>query len=287
MRTEDDAVRQRWVGRLSEFLPGFAAEHPVLGRFVGRCDAVLHGSTTFGVDDAVSDLDFWLLLTDEGLAEFDGLSDTRFIEFELDGKAGHLNAESASGFSERAETCDLPVLAELRAAAPILEGLGVASRLIELARRPMRDEVRHAYFRYHYVEMRSEHRAVDNPLVRREGLGALLSVAPALAHAFRAALVLDGEPFPYQKWLRRAASRTATGKRLGPCVDRILDHLAADHLRSGVGDEKNPIDRALHEVRDILIESARDGGIDEPWLRYWYLYMNQARDGIAGVRWDG
>ena len=95
----------------------------------------------------------------------------------------------------------------------------------------MREEVRRAWFRYHYVEMRGEHRAADNPIERGDSVAVLQAMTQTLSHALRAAVVLDGQPYPYIKWLAHAAFQTPTGKRLAPRVAELLDCLACDALR--------------------------------------------------------
>jgi hypothetical protein len=113
----------------------------------------------------------------------------------------------------------------------------------------------------------------------------LLALADTLNHALKAAMVLDGQPYPYEKWLRAAASRTRTGRRLMPMVERTLDVLAADGLRFPGPDAGNPINRELWRVRETLIRAARRSGIDEPWLDTWWLHMTQARHAVRNIRW--
>ena len=58
----------RWVPALAEFLPSFVENSPALRAVAPESSCLLHGSTTHGVDDAVSDLDVWLLVPPELLA---------------------------------------------------------------------------------------------------------------------------------------------------------------------------------------------------------------------------
>ena len=274
-----------WSGRLSEFLPGFFGNHPVLAAFHSKAAVILHGSTTLGIDDDFSDLDLWFLETEADLARLDAASPTRFFELELDGKPGHANAESVRAFSERLDACDMPLLSELRRAEVIFDNLGGAQDLVALARQPMREDVSRAFFFYHYVEMRSSHRSADNPMERGDPVAVLLSVSETLAHGLRAALALDGEPYPYPKWLYRAAEASPTGRRLAPSIQRILDDLAADKLRFDGREADNPISQALREMRGILVDAARAKGVDEPWLTRWWHHIDQARDAPKRVRW--
>ena len=277
----------RWHSRLREFLPGFALAHPVLGQVGGDAAAVLHGSTTFGVDDAHSDLDVWLLLSDAALVELDARSATRFFEFELDGKPGHCNAEALDGFARRISSCEMPLLAELRTARVLSDESGAVQALLDVARRPMRDDVRLAWFRYHYVEHRSEQKGTQNAIERGEP-HALLQFAPrSIAHALRAALILDGEPYPYDKWLAWSARRHAAGARVEAEASRLFDRLASDALRRPGPEDGHPVRASMLEVRGALVEEARRHGIDEPWLDRWWLDLAQARRGIRELTWSG
>jgi hypothetical protein len=274
-----------WTSRLAAFLPDFMERHPAYRHTVRRADVIFQGSTTFGVDDDHSDLDLSVLMTDEDLAAFDSVSGTRYIDFELGGKPGSLKAEPAAELSARVDRCDMPLIAELRPAVVMLHGLGTAEDLIARARRPMRDEVRRAFFFLHYFEMRSYHRSADNPMERGDAVAAYLSTAEALAHALRASMVLHGEPYPYEKWLYRFAIATPTGAALVSHVDALLGHLAADGLRLKGPERDNPISQEMRAIRAILIEAAHAGGIDEPWLTRWWLFINQARAATRDVVW--
>lgn len=283
--TREEDTRRRWVRRLTEFLPEYLEQHPILSSFHGRASAVLHGSTTMGIDDAFSDLDLWFLLPAAAAGELDAAAGTRFFEFQLDGKQGHLNTEPVEAFSERLRRCDMDAICQLRGAEIITDGTGAAGQMIRLARRPMRKEVSEALFFYHYVEMRGEHRACDNPMERGDPVGFLLSLPKVIAHALRAAMALDEQPYPYDKWLYRAASRTPTGRLLAASVEKILDLIGAGKLRFEGPESAHPVSQELRVVRRILIEAAQAKGIREPWLTQWWLHMNQAKAAMEYVRW--
>lgn len=274
-----------WSEKLKGFLPGFLAEHPVLSRFAERCSVILHGSTCRGVDDAVSDLDLYFMLSAADVAAFDRFSPTRFIEFEAEGKAGHLNISAIEEFAERIQACDMPLLAELRPGVMLLSDYPQVAALLETAQQPMRPKVQYAFFFYHYFQMRNFHRSADNPMERGDGIAVMLSVSQTIAHALRAALVLDGEPYPYEKWLRREAARYPTGQALMPHVETILDAVAEDSLRLAGPESENPVSHALRQIRTVLIEAARARGIDQPWLERWWLYLNQGESATVGVQW--
>jgi hypothetical protein len=278
------SVTTLWVDRLRDYLDDYVASQPALAAIQDDLDIVLHGSTTIGVDDPWSDLDLWGFVSPESLARADALSTTRFFEFELDGKKGHLNLETRVDALAWLDQCRMERIAELRRAVALTTGQFPAD-LIARARKPMSEEVRRAWACFHYVEMRGEHRACDTPIERGHSISLLLATTRTLEQALRCAMVIDGQPYPYCKWLALAAARTLTGAKVAQKVEEALDLLAQNALRTPGPEKHHPISLKLREIRAILVDSARASGIDEPWLTQWWLHMTQARDGISSPRW--
>jgi hypothetical protein len=271
-----------WAERLREFLPGFAAGAEPLGALRGAWSVMLHGSTAAGVDDAVSDLDLWALVPAAAAAAHDHRWPTRFFNLEVEGKRGHLNVEAAEEFRHRLERCDMPLIAELRRAVVLEDGLGAGAALVSAARRPMPDAVRDAWFRFHYGEMRGWHRTAENAAARSDPAGLLLTAARALEEALRAAMILDREPYPYQKWLPSWSAATPTGSLLVAARDRFIAALEGGGLRGG---PDGALSTALRDIRAVLIERARPAGVEGDWLVRWWLDMAGAPAAVAAARW--
>jgi hypothetical protein len=275
-----------WTAKMKQFAPGFLAGHAVLGPLAAKAVVALYGSTMIGIDDPWSDLDVWVIVPNMALRELRQTSQESFFEFALDSKPGHFTLEPYEGFLEQVRRCDMPLIADLRPAVVLCDPQGCGQGLIDLARQPMRPDVRLAWFRYHYIEMRSEHRACDNPIERGDPAAVLLAMTKALEHAMRAALVLDGQPYPYSKWLARACARTPTGQKVLRSVEELLDLLAADALHRRGPEKGHPLSDKLRDMRRILVGAARAGGLDEPWLDKWWLFMEQADRGAREVTWQ-
>jgi len=281
-----------WAKALRKFIPEFLEEHLILKNFQENTSVILHGSITLGFDDPFSDIDLWFLLPEKELAELESVSESLFFDIEHDAKPGHLNAESIEDFLRRFKQLknyfdqpDMDIVYQLRNAEIVLDESGVGNELIKLACQPMRKEVSELFFFYHYVEMRGEHRASDNPMERHDPVGVLLSLPKTIAHALRAAMVLDGEPYPYDKWLYYAASQTPTGKKLIPSVEKIINLIADDKLRFKGSEADHPISQELRVIRRILIEAAQAKGNNSPWLEKWWLYMTQSRSKTKNINW--
>jgi hypothetical protein len=265
-------------------LPHLLREHPLIAGIADRCAIVLHGSRTIGIDDDCADWDVWLLTDDATAAQFERAAGTRFVDFNP--PRGHFQVEPLADLRRRLKACDFPLISELRYAQAIADPASLATDLLALARQPMRDAVRLTWFRYHYVEMRSDHRTCDNPIDRGDDPVALLiGVANALQHALRAAMVLDGEPYRYSKWLTRMAARTPTGAKVVTLVERATRLIGSGALDLPGPEAQHPLTLQLRLIRQTLIDAAVAAGIDEPWLRQWWLHIDKARRGIDDVTW--
>ncbi|MHA1916233.1 MAG: hypothetical protein ACW986_16075 [Promethearchaeota archaeon] len=281
-----------WVKILQNFIPKFLKQHEILRNFHEKASVLLHGSLTLGFDDPFSDIDLWFLIPEKELIQLEKISGTLFFEIEVDDKPGHLNAESIEEFSRRFHYLrnsnnqhDMDIVFQLRNAVIVIDRTGIGKELLTSACQPMRKEVSDCFFFYHYIEMRGEHRASDNPMERNDPMGVLLSLPKTLAQSLRGAMVLDGEPYPYNKWLYYAAKKTPTGKKLIPSIEKILNLIAEGGLHFKGSEAENPISLEIREIRKILIKEARSRGNNSPWLEKWWLYMTQARDKIQEIHW--
>jgi len=279
-----DSPARDLIERFRPFSARFLREHASLSGLLSQASVLLHGSTTLGIVDAFSDLDLWVLVPDSLAREFDRTSPTRFIEFRFDDRPGHYNLEPLELFHQRIDGCDFPLIAELRRSI-VLHDQSLGCAIVARANQLMPKDVRRAWFRYHYAEMRSEHRAADTPIDRGDAVAVLQAVTRTLVHAMQAAMVLDGEPYPYSKWLGRACAQTPTGSRIMPLVNDVIDLFGRGALRLPGPEAKHPINLKLREIRAALITAAKDAGIDEPWLKEWWLHIPQSRQVIHEVRW--
>jgi hypothetical protein len=259
--TPEEDPKRYWTQELRRFLPGLLEEHPILSKFHQQASVIFYGSTTMGIDDEFSDLDLWFLLSADDLRKLDAAGGTRFFEIKVDGKPGHLTAEAAEEFAADIHQCHMDKIYQLREAEIMTDHTGTAVELVQVARRPMPKNVSEAFFFYHYVEMRGEHRSCDNPIERADPAALLLAMAKTITHAMRAAMVLHHQPYPYDKWLHRAAMATPTGRQVGAIVDRICNLLATDALHLQMSQHKHPINVELMGIRQVLIQSAEENGI--------------------------
>ncbi len=275
----------RWVQRVREDLPDVVFSYPALRPLRERATMLLHGSASRGVHDRWSDLDVWLWVSPRELRAIDAASPTRFFEFFLGGRPGHANAESRDHVLAMIRGCDFGLIHELRRAIVVRDPDGFGRKMIALARRPMRAALRRRLFFYHYVEMRGYHRNLDNPLNRGDRASVLLALGVTLGHALRAAMVLDGAPPPYDKWLPQAAAETPTGRLVVQAFARIMLLVGRGALNRAQDEVRHPVNLELRKIRAGLVDAAHRHGIREPWLGKWYLHIDQARAAGVRARW--
>ena len=118
---------------------------------------------------------------------------------------------------------------------------------------------------------------------RNDAVAAYLNTAQSLLHALRACLSMESEPYPYDKWLSRSAPKTATAQKLVPHVARFMDDLADDALRFPGPESDDALSQDFRGIRSLLIDSARQTGIDERWLTRWWEHINQAGALVTSV----
>jgi hypothetical protein len=178
------------------------------------------------------------------------------------------------------------LISELRHGVVMSDPAGIAADLLSEARKPMSDAVRRAWFRYHYVEMRGEHKAcagsVDQP---HNPAAVMIGVAKTIEHALRAAMIIDRRPYRYSKWLAPLAARTPTGAKVVPIVSDAIAVIESGALRRPAPAAAHPLILKMKRLRDPLIDAARAAGIDGEWLSKWWLHIDTSRAGVREVTW--
>jgi predicted nucleotidyltransferase len=98
------------------------------------------------------------------------------------------------------------------------------------------------------------------------------ALAAKIAEFCRLCCLLDGKPFPYEKWLLRACQETATGAKLSPFLVRALDNVT--RLGNDLVESSELVREAMYaldtEACDILDEALVSWGIDKEWVENPY-----------------
>ncbi len=258
---------------------------PVLETLGETCPLIWHGSRARGITDEVADVDLWMLVDDEQLKRVECEAGTNFFVIRVNGVEGHINLVSAANLASAFGPVDMSTLFELRRCQIVRDRDGIVAELRERAMAAMPDRVRAAWFTHHYVKMRGEHRSTDNPMYRGDPVAVLFGVSRTLQEALRAAMVLDGEPYPYHKWLHASAKETPTGRIVTALADEAISLMDNGDLRR-IGDERdNPLSKKLKEIRIALVEAARANGLDGPWLEKWWYHIDSSTQAVLEVGW--
>ncbi len=93
------------------------------------------------------------------------------------------------------------------------------------------EEVWRAKRRDLYIGMANAGGAASNPLRRGDRAAVMLTLTDAVMHALRLCCLLEHKPFPYEKWLFRAAADTGPGRAVRPLIEALLDELRRPEIR--------------------------------------------------------
>jgi len=85
--------------------------------------------------------------------------------------------------------------------------------------------------RTHYLAAWMGASAAGNPLRRRDRAAVVLTLADCFTQVLRLCCLLEGLPFPYEKWLYREALRTNVGRALEPLLREFLEELLRPEIR--------------------------------------------------------
>jgi hypothetical protein len=87
--------------------------------------------------------------------------------------------------------------------------------------------------------------------------------------------LLDGKPFPYEKWLLRACKETTTGQRLSPFLERVITVLTwLDGSLTKNSELLNETVRILDTDACGILENALvEWGIERKWIKDAYGHL--------------
>jgi predicted nucleotidyltransferase len=97
-------------------------------------------------------------------------------------------------------------------------------------------------------------------------------ISAKVAEFCKLCCLLDGKPFPYEKWLLRACRDTTTGQKLYPFLERSIDSLT--RLHGGLANSAGLLTKTVRaldtEACDILESALVEWGIDRSWIKDAY-----------------
>jgi len=98
------------------------------------------------------------------------------------------------------------------------------------------------------------------------------ALASKIAEFCRLCCLLDGKPFPYEKWLLRACQETTTGAKLSPFLVRALGNVTrlGDDLVASSELVRQAVYTLDTEACDILEEALVSWGIEKGWVENAY-----------------
>jgi predicted nucleotidyltransferase len=283
--SSDSGIKNRIAEEIRGHIDEFIEGNQLFTPFARKLTIILHGSTVRNIYDNCSDIDFLILFDDVELTMFDSISDHRYISYDLNGKPGHFNPMSIVELQSCFSKIDMAMIHDIRDAMIIVDRKNIFQGIQKTALQAMPDDVQYAFFFRNYVEMRSCHRALDNPMEREDEIAVLMGITKTITYALRSALILDKIPYPLDKWLHVVSHYYPTAKSILPYVNNILFQLKTDSNCLRGSEASNQISKNLREMRAKLILKSNEIGITDLWLEKWYRYIDPSKAAIENVKW--
>lgn len=279
--TRSAALLERAARR---YVDDVLAAHPALRPRWALVAIMLVGSSAAGYADGESDLDLEIVAPGDAAAEIErGVREAAalppdhdlFVEFETEGIRGHYAVISREDLEHRVRTCDDVALWRMQRCSILHDPAGWLRDLGRIAVYPA--DVLRARQRRQYIVMAERRNQMKAPLRRADRVAAALLFTQMAQAALRASLLLDGRPYPYDKWLAAEAGGTETGRA---ALSVIADGVAALGRPWAPGPSRSaPLYQIGTRLRDLVRDAYRARGIDEAWLERWWLFMGDPRGG--------
>lgn len=248
-------------------------------RALGRDSAVLLvGSRALGIGGAWPDLDLWLLGNKQDLDA------KRRAEYELTGQVfvdrgdleAHYTFYDFHDLEERLGRWTDELLWIVHISRLLHDPAGRASDMKERFRDYPQDilerKLRWWLCKYWQCQARL------GVAARGMAASAVMIAAKCIESLCKVCCLADGRPFPYPKWLRRAAGQTTLGSFVCPAIDRAVSGIH-ELVASPTGRdfrELTPI-KELRALREDVKEGLRKLGwsgawVDEPGHHVWVIF---------------
>ena len=263
-----------------EYAQSIVLAHPALHTVRDRVGIVLSGSRAVGYDVPSSDYDYLVLCNRETYAQIadqtGAASDATSIDLPLDQEQLRQRFDLAvyeetriqralDGYKDVVRwiwTHACPLYDPTRCVESVQSSISPYPREV-LKRKLVRHYLMDFHLSVHGITYRYESQNVFSVV---HALGA------KIAEYCRLCCLLDGRPYPYEKWLLRACQETTTGARLAPFLERALSHVT--HLRNDLVESAERVRQAVYavdtEACDMLEEAMVAWGIERAWIENAY-----------------
>lgn len=255
--------------------------HPLMQHEHNNISILIGGSTSLGVADHQSDVDIFVFCEDihyeviHHRYEDAGIIPTGsefFVDFKLpSGKSGHYKLHRKTELTKGLNEGNMEWLWFSHVSYIVHDSLQIKKLFDKHV--PMQSDLLYTLRKNTYIQLRTFAKALDNPVVRGERFPIHFFAVDVYKAALRCAIVVDGYPYPYDKWLVRVAGQLPVGKRVLECADDFFENLKAEDSYRPMFQEDNSFVKMEKRMRKILLEEFRSRDLDEPWLVEWWKYV--------------
>jgi hypothetical protein len=270
--------------RAREYAQSIVLAHPALQDVQDRVGVVVSGSRAVGYHVPSSDYDFLVLCERETYAriadQIGSSPDATSIDLTLDAE-------------QLRQRFDIAVYEETRVQGA-LDSYRDVARWIWTHARPLhdpthciervqasisvypRDVLKRKLVRHYLMDFNLSVHGITYRYESQNVFSVVHALGAKIAEYCRLCCLLDGCPYPYEKWLLRVCQETTTGVRLAPYLERVLDHIT--HLGDDLVASLERVRQAVYaldtDACDILEEAMVAWGIERAWIENAYSRLS-------------
>ncbi len=256
-------------------------DHPVLSHYRDEIAIVLKGSTAHGYSDRYSDVDLVVFcherhkqaITDEYVRA--GLSSrTDGVFLPLHDWAGHYNTDTYEKLAEICSQSSTEYLWEYSGSKILHDPQGIFGQTVKTGLENFQKKLPRLT-KESYLNCQLQLDWLRQPLRRADYGAAMLYAANVYAGVCQTLFLLNGKPYPCQKWLPYYFLQLPLANSLREKVQSFPGVFAQmhAHFTAGLNLMECPAYKDGFEIIAEIKKMLREKYGDMPWIDEWYLYV--------------
>lgn len=275
----DETIRKALLLQADQFCEELL-NHSVLSKYRDEISIVLKGSTAHGYSDRYSDVDLVVFVQEASRQEIvrdyvrQGLSQREDGVFlPLHDWAGHYNLESYEDLAEKCGQDGAEYLWEYGGSKILHDPRGSFASIVESKLENFHENLP-ALTKAKYIDCQLQLDWLRQPLRRADYGASFLYASAVYASVCQVLFLLEGKPYPCQKWLPYYFSQLELADPLKQKAETLPLTFARmqDGFRPGLDLMEYPVYRQGFEVIGEIKTLLKEKYGEQQWIEEWYLY---------------